>query len=78
MRGNSDGEALGGDADLVGKFPVGLVIHQEHGGLCDFGRPPVEFNAVKLVDGKFLLPGHVKSHPCLTLAAANIHNERCL
>ena len=60
--GDGDGQPLGGLADGRGQAQVGLVVHEEHGGLGDLGRPPVDLDAVEPLDGQLLVQGRVQAH----------------
>src|SRR5688572_14840850 len=37
------------------------MIDEEHGGLGNFGWPPVEFDAMELVEGDLEIPGSIES-----------------
>ena len=38
------------------------MVHEEHCGLGDLGRPPVDLDAVEPVDGQLLVQGRVQAH----------------
>lgn len=63
--GDADRQALGGYTNSASQLPVSLVVDQEHSSFSDFGRPPVDFEAVELANGQLLLPRHVKSSVAL-------------
>ena len=42
--GDLDRQTHRGLAERGGQLPVGLVVHEEHGGLGDLGRPPVDLS----------------------------------
>ena len=59
-RGNPNRKPVGCFSDLGRQVAVGLVIDQEHGRFGDFGRPPVDLDAVELIDRQELVKGHVQ------------------
>ena len=46
--GNLNRQPLRRPTHSVGKLLVGLMVYKEHGSLSNFGRPPVQLEAVEL------------------------------
>ena len=68
-------QALRWSAYCICEFLVGLVVYEEHGGLGDFGGPPVQLEAVELANREPLFPLNVEGHAGLAAPLADSHDD---
>ncbi|CWB19970.1 Uncharacterised protein [Streptococcus pneumoniae] len=73
--GDLDRQTHRGLAERGGQLPVGLVVHEEHGGLGDLGRPPVDLDSVEPVDVDPLIQAHVEGEVLRSGAAALVGQQ---